>query len=297
MGFVIRQFNAPTGNVLPVRQKNGDFTAPYSVTAQFAATDDDVCGTLEFRQYIKGSLIAGGTPLKQPLCARDNVYLSPTDFHEDGCAPPGPFNLPNYPAYGYRVNGTMLSEGYYDSSDASPPQDPAGGCFYEMLDAPGFGAPVVLPPYGYRIDLAFFCQLVDSVSGAILQTGNWTVQGSLSRHSIMKQRSTLGIRADDLIKNIVLSRNLITGTAEAQLVIVRRKTDTSLDSRSFQLVLRDADGSMLSITEPRVYETLGRCSNTTFVVYTLAPDAPHAVKAEVIVEGATSVLEVLNELQ
>jgi hypothetical protein len=297
MGFVVQQFDTPTGNVPPALQENGDFSASFNVNAQFFATDNDVCWTVEFRQYIKGSFIARGTRLQTPLCIRDSIYLSASDFQEDGCIPPGPYGSSDHAAYGHRINGQMFAEGYYDSPNDDPSQeDPAHGCVYKMVDSPGLPASIVTPPFDYRIDLAFNGQLVDTASGLVLQSQNWTVQGSIANQSVTSPQSAIGIQADDVIKAMFATRNLETSTPEVQLLIARRRGKALLDPQSLRVELKDAEGRMLEASEPRVYETFGRCSNTTFIVYSLANESRAPVKAEIMAGGSISSLVVHNEL-
>jgi hypothetical protein len=176
MAVIVASFITPTGNVAPVLSGN-DFVGRFNVTAQFAATEGDSCGFVEYRQFIKGEMRIGGVIFRKPVGI--GHVLSNTEFQEDGVPYPGiPENItdPNLnSAHGYRAYGDETPSEPSRHEKYSP--NAAVGCYYEMDDAPGFYGVVV--GRRHSLNLTFQGVLIDTRSNMQLANKTWTVVGEL----------------------------------------------------------------------------------------------------------------------
>lgn len=136
----------------------GLLQAPFVMRATFDNAIPCNCSNGEYRQYVRGSLTAGGTPIAHML--GPGRPLSATAFQEDGDVAAGT-------VYGHR---SILGTG----SRFLPDQQ--GGCQFEGEDAPGInsssGTVVVM-------DLEFRGDLIDtSDSNRVMTTRSWGASGS-----------------------------------------------------------------------------------------------------------------------
>jgi len=126
----------------------GDFDSPIPCTC--------ACG--EYRQYVRGSFTANGSPVTHYI--GPGVTLNPTTYQLDGNA-----TTANY--FGRRNYRTGYS--HYEP-------DQAGGCQFQGSDIPGLSGP---SGTALTVSLDFRGELIDTcAAGSALATSSWSVSGS-----------------------------------------------------------------------------------------------------------------------
>lgn len=136
----------------------GRLQAPFVMRATFQNAIPCTCSNGEYRQYVRGSFTAGGSPVIHML--GPGRPLSATTFQEDGDVAAGT-------VYGHRsVLGTK--------SRFLP--DQAGGCEFRGEDEPGISA---ASGTVVAMDLEFQGDLIDtSDSNRVVTTSSWSASGS-----------------------------------------------------------------------------------------------------------------------
>lgn len=149
--------SVPTGAVAATIT-GGRLQAPFIIRATFENAIPCNCSNGEYRQYVKGSFTAGGSPVTHML--GPGRPMSATTFQEDGDVGAGT-------VYGHRaVLGTK--------SRFRP--DQAGGCQFEGEDEPGISAS---SGTAVTMNLDFRGDLIDtSDSNRVVTTRSWSVSGS-----------------------------------------------------------------------------------------------------------------------
>lgn len=147
----------PSGTVAATLS-GGRLQAPFVMRATFSNPIPCTCVNGEYRQYVRGTFTAGGSPVTHML--GPGRPLSATTFQEDGDVAAGT-------VYGYHsIPGTK--------SRFRP--DQATGCQFEGEDEPGISAPsrtVVTMNLDFRGDL-----IDTSDSNRVVTTASWSVAGS-----------------------------------------------------------------------------------------------------------------------
>ena len=147
----------PSGTVAATLS-GGRLQAPFVMRATFSNAIPCTCANGEYRQYIRGSFTAGGSPVTHML--GPGRPLSATTFQEDGDVGAGT-------AYGYHSSpGTK--------SRFKP--DQATGCQFEGEDEPGISA---ASGNAVSVNLDFRGDLIDTAdANRVVTTASWTVSGS-----------------------------------------------------------------------------------------------------------------------
>lgn len=132
--------------------------ASFSMIGDFVPRIPCTCYCGEYRQYVRGTFTAGGSPVAHSLGGGRTLH--PTTFQEDG-------DLAAGTAYGYRSSpGTK--------SVFTP--DQAGGCRFKGEDEPGISS---ASGTAVAMSLDFKGDLIDTCRGnQVLATSSWTVAGS-----------------------------------------------------------------------------------------------------------------------
>jgi len=148
----------PSGAVAAT-MSGSKLSASFTMIGDFAPRIPCNCSCGEYRQYVRGTFTANGSPVAHSLGG--GRLLDPTTFQEDGDVAAGT-------VYGHRsVVGTK--------SIFTP--DQAGGCRFEGSDEPGIsntGSGVAL-----AMNLDFRGELIDTCrSNTVLASSSWTVSGS-----------------------------------------------------------------------------------------------------------------------
>ena len=258
MALSVISFAPPSGNVVPARH-GSDFNAPFVVRAEFSGD----CGNGEYRQYVRGTFKANGTPVMHVLC--ESLVLSPTDYREDGCPPNG------CTAYGYRRCPQHPYDRYLP--------DQASGCQFEMTDAPGFRN---ISAGNYSIDLSFEGKLINTATGAVLTSATWTTSGSTTVSATPEAAASVAPSSGDRLVGAYL-RVADSGSAELHIVFTRPAGRPPFDASAMGITLIDASGRRKAMSQsPSVHEAGNRSRSTVSVVYAL----PASVTAPVFVEVA-----------
>nr|WP_295105383.1 hypothetical protein [uncultured Caulobacter sp.] len=271
MAIGYSSFVTPTANVTPIFN-GGRYAGSFSNTATFTCGSGETCAAGAYRQYVMGSFTANGSPLRHVLCGA--IVLSTSVYYEDGC-PPNGASCAGCTAYGYRAC-TMTHDRYTNPNQAT-------GADFWMTDAPGFNN--VRAGTSYAIDLFFQGKLINATNNSVLVTQTWTVNGSATAGGALAAAASdstsssttlkeVGLSSDDQIISADLAYNLITGSAELQ-VLIRRPVDSApLSADALQVATPDADENAIPLVGvPEVYEIGNRAGVTTTLVYGLADGA------------------------
>ena len=147
----------PTGT-LAATMTGSKLGTTFSMVGDFNSAIPCTCACGEYRQYVRGSFTAGGSPVTHTI--GPGVTLHPTTFQLDGNA-----TTANY--FGRRNYRTTYS--HFEP-------DQAGGCQFQGNDIPGIsgGSGTAL-----TVNLDFRGELIDTCSGnAVLTSRSWSVVGS-----------------------------------------------------------------------------------------------------------------------
>jgi hypothetical protein len=150
----------PSGPLAATLNSSGGLGASFQMIGDFNVDPIPpcICGPGEYRQYVRGTISRNGTNLVFPMCGYN---LHPTRFQED-CAISGGTQY----RYGYRSQP-------FATSNFTPDQQI--GCRFEGVDDPRvFGS----TGETLGIDVEFNGQLVNRITGAVLASSTWTVQGT-----------------------------------------------------------------------------------------------------------------------
>lgn len=275
MALSYSSFNTPAGNLAPTFN-GGNFTATFNNTATFTCGQGETCAAGEYRQYVKGALSAGGSSVPLTLCAALGTTLSNV-YQEDGC-PSGTCT-----AYGHRSCPTGPLDNY-------TPSQATGGAF-SMSDTPGFYH--VTAGTAYTVAYEFQGDLINTTNSAVLATRTWTVNGSGAAPALNKAMvaaastatgAPVGLRTGDKLVSADLTRNLVTGAREVQLVITRTAFEAPLSPNAVSLILKGEDGGVIATRgAPVVHEVGHKGGTTAVIVHTLADAAPTPSHAEISV--------------
>jgi len=273
-------FTTPAGNLAPTFN-NGNFTATFNNTATFTHGQGETCADGEYRQYVKGALSAGGSSVPLTLCAALNTTLSAV-YQEDGC-PSGTCT-----AYGHRSCPTSPLDNYTPSQ--------ATGCSFSMSDSPGFYN--VTAGTAYSVAFEFKGDLINTATNEVLATNTWTVNGAETApgavNVMVAAASTaaapVGMRAGDKLVSADLTRNLVTGAREVQLVITRTAFEAPLSPNAVSMILKDENGGVIAtLGAPVVHEVGHKGETTAVIVHTLADAAPSPSHAEITLIDAKAI--------
>lgn len=267
-------FNTPTGNVAPVLG-GGGFGAAFNNSATFTDSAGGSVAAGEYRQYVKGSFTANGSPLTHILCG--STVMSTAVYQEDGC-PSGMCD-----AYGHRA---CPPDSY---SQYSP--DQATGSQFDMSDAPGFRNISAGTTYG--IHLSFQGKLVDTASNTDLAERSWIVDGEATAPmGALAAAAAVPLGAGDKILAVNTTTNVFNGGSEVHVVISRPPGLPPLDPARVGVTFADASGAPVATGAPVVHEVGNSQRSTASIVYTLNSEVSQPTVMTVNVDGQTLTIPV-----
>ncbi|MEP9387734.1 hypothetical protein [Mesorhizobium sp. KR9-304] len=269
----VQSFTTPAGNVVPAQNGN-KYNGPFVNKATFTHGSGETCSPLEYRQYVKGTFKVAGAAIAHSLCGSD--FLSPTTFKEDGCGP-GPTVDP-CTAYGHRGCPTNPKDKYIPNQ--------AAGCNFYMEDEPGFTN--ISSGTSYEIDLSFKGQIINTTTGAVVETRNWTVKGqTIAAFGPIEAMAMVGLRASDTVQGVYVGRSQTTGLPEVYVIISRGIGEPPLDAAAISVTLPNAQGVMPLAGPATVHEITMRGRSTATVVFPLAAEVALPAEARIKVPGGT----------